>query len=163
LAWMRRFRMVISVAGAALTVVGVVGLVAHLGTTSAVARTVTTQTTEDAHAFFASFTHAIRTGDVAFLTARLDPAVIDRYGSSECGRAVRKLADPTEALRLVGVSGPTTYAYTSDGRTTTVADTYVFHVAGTAGGTTGPRDYHFSLSGGTFHLFLDCGTPVPGS
>jgi hypothetical protein len=151
--------MLVSLMGLAMTVTGLIGLVEHWGSTSASAGThptTTTATAERPQEFFASFVEALRTGDTTFLKARLDPAVTARYGTGACDGAVAQLADPHVALHLVRASGPADYAYRSDGRTATVHDTYV---TGTTAGRTGPRDYHFALSGGTFHLFLDCGTP----
>lgn len=181
MARLRRIWLLISLAGTVLTVVGIVGLVAHWGTTHATAHSVATSlppslsptktvatptaTTaptrpESPAAFFALFSAAVRTGDTSFLAARIHPAVIARYGTAQCTTALRSLRDPTQQLRLVNTTGPIQYAYVSDGLSSTVTDTYVFHVDGTAAGQTGPRDYHFALEGGTFHLFLDCGTPL---
>jgi len=181
MARLRRIWLLISLAGSALTVVGIVGLVAHWGTTHAVAHpaatpavvssavkstavnrslTPTQAQPESPAAFFALFSAAVRTGDTSFLAARVDPAVIARYGAAQCQTALGSLHDPTEQLRLVSTSGPVQYAYVSDGMSATVPDTYVFHVDGTAAGQSGPRAYHFALEHGTFHLFLDCGTPL---
>ena len=187
MARLRRLWLLISLAGTALTVVGIVGLAAHLGTTHANAHTnahTNAQTNarppagsptsasaissgaasqsppESPAAFFAKFTAAVRTGDTSFLAARVDRAVISRYGAGQCVTAVRGLTDPTQQLRLLSASGPIQYAYVTDGISATVPDTFVFHVEGTAAGQAGARDYHFALDQGTFRLFLDCGTPL---
>ena len=110
-------------------------------------------------AFFARFEDAVRSGDRAFLTQRLHPDVITRYGRAQCRHFVPDLTDPTAKLQLERVTGPAVYAYASDGRSTSVPGTYTFHVTGTAAGTTGPRKYHFALVAGQFRSFADCGTP----
>jgi hypothetical protein len=87
----------------------------------------------------------------------MHPAVIARYGSAQRDQCASKLIDHTEQLNLLGVSGPTAFDYRSGGQSESVSDVYVFRVDGTAGGHTGPRDYHFGLVDGRFRLFADCG------
>lgn len=185
MARLRRLWLLISLAGAAMSIVGLIGAIAHWGSTTGPARSVAHTTTgrpttssvssavppshspagtqpqsETPVAFFARFTEAVRHGDTAFLGSRIDPAVTARYGAAQCAGAVHGLTDPTQHLQLVGTSGPVQYAYVTDGLSTIVPGTFVFHVQGTAAGQSGPRDYHFALSNGVFHLFLDCGTPL---
>jgi hypothetical protein len=180
---MRRFaghsRRLLSAAALAMSVIGVVGLLRGWGSTAAgstppvstpsaspVATPIASpspaagsavSTPEDPHAFFDRFTTAVHSGDQAFLADRMHPAVVARYGEAQSRACASRLVDPTEALHLVSVAGPQGYDYVSDGRSTQVSDTYVFHVDGTAAGRSGPRDYHFALVNGQFRLFVACG------
>jgi len=115
---------------------------------------------EDSSTFFGEFSTAVRNGGTKFLFDRTDPAVIARYGATQCRQFVPELVDPTQQLRLISVTGPETWKYVSDGLSASISDTYVFHVDGTATGLSGPRDYHFALVDGRYRLFADCGTPV---
>jgi len=165
--------------GALIAVVGAVGLLTGFGSSSAHEATPTRalrsppetslpaptrnlprDAEENIDAFFAAFLAAVRRGDTATLVARLHPAVAARYGAAQCTTAAAGLADPAITLRLVGIDGPSQYDYASDGLNASIGDAYVFHVDGSAGGLSGPRDYHFARVGGQFRLFIDCGTPV---
>ena len=115
---------------------------------------------EDPAQFFAAFTTAVKNGDTTFLAERAHPAVIARYGTAQCATFVAQLVDPSIDLHIVSVSGPGPFDYASDGKSTVVPDTYVFHVDGTASNSPGPRDYHLALVDGRFRLFVDCGTPL---
>jgi len=116
--------------------------------------------TEDPHVFFDAFETAVRTGDTNFLVSRMHPAVIARYGAAQCRAFAPQLVDATASLHLVSIAGPASFDYTSDGLTTTVPDTFTFTVDGTAAGRSGPREFHFAVSGGQLRLFADCGDPV---
>jgi len=112
--------------------------------------------------FLAAFVTAIRTDDVGFLFDRMAPAVLARYGPAQCRSEAARLADPTAALRLVSVSGPATYAWTTGTRTTDIPDTYTFEVQGTVHGVPGStRLYHLPFLDGRFRILADCGTPLP--
>jgi hypothetical protein len=155
--------------GAALVVVGVLGLVFGWGSTTTTRRsgaTAGTGTTaspaETPESFLAAFVSALKAGDRTFLLGRLDPAVIDRYGTAQCQTYLAGFADPNATLRLVGVTGPAPFDYASDGLTRRVAGTYTLSVDGTLQGGTGPRQLHFALVDGHFRFFVDCGTPVAG-
>jgi hypothetical protein len=172
-------RRLLSAAALAMSVIGVVGLLRGWGSTAAgttppvsspSASAVATPSAspsppaasavsapEDPHAFFDRFTTAVHSGDQAFLADRMHPAVVARYGAAQSRACASRLVDPTQALHLVSVTGPQGYDYVSDGRSTQVSDTYVFHVDGTAAGRSGPRDYHFALVNGQFRLFVACG------
>jgi hypothetical protein len=106
---------------------------------------------------------AERVGDRSLLLARLDPAVLARYGTSQCQDAVGRLADPSAALQMTSVTGPAAYAYTTDGLTATVPNTYTLHVTGTQYSQPVTRDVHFALVNHLFRIFADCGQPLPGA
>lgn len=138
--------------------VGVLGLA--LGWGSSTTRSVGSETPEG---FLATLVHAERVGDRAFLFVRLDGAVLARYGTAQCQDAVAGLVDPSAALRLVSVSGPVSYRYTSGGRTVVVPNTYALRVTGRLDQQTGTRDLHLALVGGQFRIFISCGQPLPGA
>lgn len=168
--WLRRHSVAIAAAGAALAVVGVLGLALGWGSTSApktaaaVATTSTSSTTttsvtnEDPKQFYEALKTAQRNKDITFLIDRLHPVVISRYGTDQCrqfyANSTGSLADTT----FVNALGPQTFDYTSDGQTASVSNTYVVTVQGSSGST----DLHFALVNGRFTFFGDCGTPVTG-
>jgi len=153
----RRVGYVLVVAGAFLAVVGLLGLSFGWGSTASNSTGSTTPTgTETPAKFFSEFVAAVRNGDRTFLVERMHPAVIARYGTTKCQAASAALVDPTISLRLVRVSGPTSYDYASSGQSVAVPDTYTFTVTGTAAGQVGTRMYHFALVQGRFRSFVDC-------
>jgi hypothetical protein len=174
--FVRRQRAIVIVVGVVIALVGGLGLLLDWGASSkSSAAPATTSSssgasrassspassaTETPDEFFAAFTTALKNGDTAFLSERAHPAVIARYGTAQCAAFVEQLVDPSIDLHIVSVSEPGPFDYASDGKSTVVPDTYVFHVDGSAGNTPGPRDFHFALVDGQFRLFVDCGTPV---
>ena len=176
---LRRLRVVLIVLGAALMAVGALGLALGWGSSDRVrhrAGSATTTSTTGApstattvakdelpQTFFDTFVNALRNGDRAFLLERMHPAVIARYGSTQCEAFTAKLLDPAASLRLAQVGAPAAYDYASDGRSISIANTYTFTVDGTVGGNTGSREYHFALVDGRFRIFADCGDPVGAS
>ena len=185
---LQRLRVVLVAAGAAMALVGVLGLAFGWGSKAAVAShgssalsppstvagagtsaapssnavTTTTIAVENPASFLAAYVAALRGSDRVFLFDRMHPAVIARYGATQCRAVTSLLVDPNASLALVSVSGPATYNYASDGHSTPVPDTYTFAVNGTVGGKAGPRQYHFALVDGRYRTFVDCGTPVAG-
>ena len=138
--------------GAIAVVIGALGLGLGWGATASTPQAVT----EAPSSFLSRFAQALRQGDAAFLASRVDPVVYSRFGSAQCRAAIPSLFDPTVQLRLVRVTGPEVFDYSTDGHTTAVPDVFVFDVQGTVHGAPAVRRYHFALSGGTFHYFLDC-------
>jgi hypothetical protein len=185
---LRRMRVGFVVVGAAMALVGALGLAFGWGSKAVVAShgapavspsstvdspgtsaapssravTTTTLTAENPSSFLAAYVAALRGGDRTFLFDRMHPVVIARYGATQCQAVTSLLVDPNASLALVSVSGPASFDYASDGRSTPVPDTYTFAVNGTVGGKAGPRQYHFALVEGRYRTFVDCGTPVPG-
>jgi hypothetical protein len=155
------------VAGATLLVVGVLGLAFGWASTTTTTRAQGSgepaASAEQPKAFLAAFVRAVSSGDRAFLLDRMHPAVIERYGTMQCGAYIAELLDPGASLSLVSVTGPSAFAYASDGLSSSIPDTFTFAVDGTLGGRSGARDYHFTLVDGRFRIFGDCGDPVAGS
>lgn len=123
----------------------------------------TTAASEQPGAFLASFVQALRKGDANFLVDRLDPAVIARYGAEQCRASVPRLFDSTAALTLRSTAGPAAFQYATDGKSVTVQDVYTLGVDGVVGGQPATREYHVALVDGRFHIFFDCGDPLPGA
>jgi hypothetical protein len=146
------------VAGAVVVAIGVLGLAFDWGSST------TTRTVNERPATFLSeLVQAQRVGDQTFLFARLDPAVLARYGTAQCRAAVGQFQDPSIALRLLSVSGPASYPYTTDGHTVTVQNIYTLHVTGTEANQPVNRDLHSALVDHRFRIFIDCGQPLPGA
>jgi hypothetical protein len=143
-----------------VVLVGVLGLVFDWGASST---TTTRVVNETPQGFLAVFVRAEHSGDGSFLLARLDPVVLGRYGSAQCQAAVARLTDPSAALRLVSVSGPAPYVYSTDGHSATIPNTYTLHVTGTDNYQAVTRDVHFALVHHTFRFFTDCGQPLAGA
>ena len=98
--------------GAGAILVGSLGLTLGWGNTVG-ARTGSNTTTTPAAAaserpaaFLAELVQALRTGNTSFLLARVDPALISRYGEQACRSAIPGLFDPTVSLRLPHGVGP---------------------------------------------------------
>ena len=123
----------------------------------------TPETLEQPAEFLALFVQALRSGDATLLLDRLDPAVITRYGEPACRASIHTLFDATASLTLLSTTGPATFAYSGDGKSVAVPDVYTFTVAGTLGGQSATRDFHLPLVDGRFHIFVDCGTPLPNA
>jgi len=158
----RRVGFAFVVAGATLLAVGVLGLTFGWGSSASNSSGSTaTRGTETPAAFFSAYVAAVRQGDRTFLMERMHPAVIARYGTTQCQAASAALVDPTISLRLVRASGPSNYDYASSGQSVVVPDTYTFTVTGTAAGHVGARMYHFALVQGRFRIFVDCAA-APG-
>jgi hypothetical protein len=107
--------------------------------------------------FLAALQRAQREGDAAFLLARLHPAVIERYGEDACRAGVAKPPDPTSTFAVVKVDHTGPWDYTSDGRTTTIADT-VFVVANRVaqGQEQAQVEVHVAPVHGEQRWFTDC-------
>jgi len=110
-------------------------------------------------AFLPRFSQSMQTGDAAFLTSALDPAVLARYGEAQCRSDVGAVAtDPTANVVLKGfASGPEPFTYASDGQSTVVPNSYTVAVTRTANGAAQDTTLHLSVdTAGAVHWFTDC-------
>jgi hypothetical protein len=108
--------------------------------------------------FAAALLSALQTGNDAYLNGRLHPAVIDRYGASQCTKHVSTFGpDPSAQWTVVTVNGPAPWSWVTDSLTTVIPDTRTVTVDEPS---TGQRDLHFAPSDGTWRWFLDCGKPL---
>lgn len=115
---------------------------------------------EAPEAFAADLAAAIREGDAAFLFDRLNPAVIDLYGPSQCHRYVRGIQDPTREFDVRSVSGPGPYDYAVDGRSTAIPEAFTLDAGITADGRTSRSEIHVALVEDQQTWFTDCGDPL---
>jgi hypothetical protein len=112
---------------------------------------------ETPSAFLDRLAANLRVGDTTALVGSLDPAVIGRFGLAACTAAVARLADPTAAFAVQHVGAPGTYAFTTGGTTTEVADTVAVTAAVTNHGTTSTRTVHLArLPTGGYGWFTAC-------
>ena len=128
------------------------------------AASLTPAATTDPHAavraFFADLVAAIRAGNVSVMGARLDRAVIDRYGVTACeAELAGRAPDPTYAVAITMIHDPAPWGYVTDGRSTTIPDTWTVDASVTAVGETAVRQLHVAGTAGTVTWFTDCGTP----
>jgi hypothetical protein len=108
--------------------------------------------------FAADLLVALQTGDTTYLNERIDPAVVDRYGASQCMAHIDAFKpDPTASWTVVSSSGPQPWPWMSDGLTTQIPDAWTVSVNDAA---SGQRDLHFAPADGTWRWFVDCGKPA---
>jgi hypothetical protein len=125
----------------------------------------TTGAGETPTAFLDALAAASRTGDVAFLFGRLNPAVITRYGEAQCRTALLGFTDVTAQFAVKQAAAPAPYnwateAGTPDARSTIVPDTTTVQVDRVARSQTTATTIHITKVGDRFTWFIDCGTPV---
>lgn len=112
-----------------------------------------------AEEFATELAAAINAGDVDYLTERLHPAVIERYGARQCRRFVRTtLAGDEVDWEVLGSSGPAPWPYASDERETVIEDAWAVTVR-QPGADPETSERHFTPADGTWRWFTDCGVP----
>jgi hypothetical protein len=105
--------------------------------------------------FLDALSAAITNHDAAFLSNRLHPAVIARYGKAACDAYTAGALTPVQFV-VTEVKRPADYAWTTDGQTTNVPNTNEVAVRQTTGGTTQDRTIHIARVDGTWRWFTDC-------
>jgi hypothetical protein len=103
---------------------------------------------------------AARSGDVDARIARLNPAVIARYGEQQCRDFLAGQQDATRKDKVKKVGKPETYEYASDNQSATVADALPVQVRATIKGKKGDRNIHLARVNGQLTYFIDCGQPL---
>ena len=98
---------------------------------------------------------AITNRDSTFLSSRLHPAVIARYGKPACDAYTSSALTPVQFV-VTEVKRPSVYEWTTDGHTTNVPDTNEVAVRQTVGSTTQDRAIHIARVDGTWRWFTDC-------
>lgn len=115
------------------------------------------ETPED---FVAALGAAASAGDVAWLTSRLHPAVLQRYGEEACLDYVTDyVVEPGVRLRAAAVAGPGTWVWESDGRSTDVDEVYRVDAHRFSGGVETTGSIEAGNVDGALHYFADCGSP----
>jgi hypothetical protein len=103
---------------------------------------------------------AVRSGDVDLRLARLNPAVITRYGEQQCRDFLAGQQDATRKDMVKKVGKPESYEYTSDKQSATIADALPVQVRATIKGKKGDRNIHLARVNGQLTYFIDCGQPL---
>jgi hypothetical protein len=113
-------------------------------------------------AFYRELERAVRSGDVEFLVARLDPLVLARYGEAQCRDFLGGLAIPTFRVRVRQVDAPAPWRWEVDGAAAAdVPDAVTVHVERAAGaGDANEAIEHVAVRGRDVRWFTDCGTPA---
>ncbi len=112
--------------------------------------------------FFSDLVTAVRAGNEESMGARLNGAVIDRYGASACeAKLASDVADPTFAVDIVAVHPLAPWDYVTDGRTTTIDQAWAVDANVTTLGATASREVHVAPMDGAVSWFTDCGDPLP--
>jgi hypothetical protein len=110
--------------------------------------------------FVAAFEQALTSGDVGFLAARLDPAVIDRYGDAQCREYLDAVAGSAQDFEVIDVQGPVPITYETDGIERSVGDGYEARVRfRTSDGSVVESSPIYRIDGDTVQWFTDCGQP----
>jgi hypothetical protein len=103
---------------------------------------------------------AVRSGNVDVRLARLNPAVIARYGEQQCRDFLAGQQDATRKDTVKKVGKPESYEYASDKQSATVADALPVQVRETNKGKKGDRNIHLARVNGQLTYFIDCGQPL---
>ena len=167
------------IAGVAITVISVLGLVFAWGSTKdkspaqtqSGAPTATIQSSaspapsavstaparqETVAQFLQLFATALQTGDTSFLIGRLNPHVIEVYGEASCAAAVAAMTDPTASFTINATSGPAPFNWSESGTPVPVDDVYTVSVARVAEGQSSVQDIHLALVQGQLTWFRKC-------
>ena len=124
--------------------------------------TVGTDADTSVRAFFTDLVSAIRTGNIESMGARLNGAVIDRYGSATCeAKLASDQADPAYTISVTEIHPLGPWDYTTDDRTTTIDEAWTVDATVTGGGETVVRQLHVAPMDGGVSWFTDCGDPLP--
>jgi hypothetical protein len=102
---------------------------------------------------------AVRSGNVDLRLARLNPAVIARYGEQQCRDFLAGQQDATRKDRVKKVGKPESFDYASDKQSATIADALPVQVRATIKGKKGDRNIHLARVNGQLTYFIDCGQP----
>ena len=94
------------------------------------------------------------------LVSRLDPAVIARYGTSQCASFLKSVKLPGLRWTVVSETGPAGWTWTTDGSSTRIPSTYTLAVRQTLAGRTTRLSIHLAIRDGRLSYFADCGRPL---
>ena len=103
---------------------------------------------------------AARAGNVDLRLARLNPAVIARYGEQQCRDFLAGQHDPTRKDTVTKVGKPESYQYATDNQSATIPDALPVQVRETNKGKKGDRNIHLARVNGQLTYFIDCGQPL---
>ena len=103
---------------------------------------------------------AVRSGNVDLRLARLNPAVIARYGEQQCRDFLAGQQDTTRRDRVKKVGKPESFEYATDNQSATIADALPVQVRATIKGKKGDRNIHLARVNGQLTYLIDCGQPL---
>ncbi len=103
---------------------------------------------------------AVRSGNADRRLARLNPAVIARYGEQQCRDFLAGQHDPTRKDTVTKVGKPESFQYASDNQSAVIPDALPVQVRETNKGKKGDRNIHLARVNGQLTYFIDCGQPL---
>ena len=103
---------------------------------------------------------AARAGNVDLRLARLNPAVIARYGEQQCRDFLAGQQDKTRKDKVTKVGKPESFEYATDDQSVVVPQALPVQVRETSKGKKGDRNIHLARINGRFSYFIDCGGPL---
>ena len=103
---------------------------------------------------------AARAGNVDLRLARLNPAVIARYGEQQCRDFLAGQHDATRKDTVTKVGKPESYQYSTDNQSAIIPDALPVQVKETNKGKKGDRNIHLARVNGQLTYFIDCGQPL---
>ena len=103
---------------------------------------------------------AVRAGNVDLRLARLNPAVIARYGEQQCRDFLAGQQDATRKDKVKKVGKPESFEFATDNQSATVTDSLPVQVRETNKGKKGDRNIHLARVNGQLTYFIDCGQPL---
>ena len=111
--------------------------------------------------FLAQLDTAVRQGNIDFRVARLNPAVVERYGEQQCRDFLSaQPPDNTRRDRVTRVGKPESFEYDTDNLSVTIADAIPVHVRATRMGKKADQNLHLARVNGELTYFIDCGAPL---
>ena len=114
----------------------------------------------DVQQFLDQLDAAVRQGNIDFRVARLNPAVIERYGEQQCRDFLAaQPPDNTRADQVKRVGKAEAFEYATDNLSGTIPDSIPVHVRETRMGKKADRNLHLARVNGELTYFIDCGTP----
>jgi hypothetical protein len=115
---------------------------------------------KEAQTFLNELDTAVREGNTDLRVARLNPAVIERYGEQQCRDFLAGQQDATRKDKVKKVGKPESFEYATDNQSATVADALPVQVRATIKGKKGDRNIHLARVNGQLTYFIDCGQPL---
>jgi hypothetical protein len=115
----------------------------------------------EAQQFLDELDAAVREGNTDVRLARLNPAVIARYGDEQCRSFLDGQQDTTRRNKVKRVGKPKDYAYVTDNLSATVPDTLPVFVRATINKKKGDRNLNLARVNDQLTYFIDCGDPLP--
>jgi hypothetical protein len=104
---------------------------------------------------------AVREGNTEVRLARLNPAVIQRYGADQCRSFLDGQRDESRRDKVKRVGKARPYEFTTDNLSVTVPDTLPVFVRATINKKKGDRNLNLARVNGQLTYFTDCGDPLP--